>query len=216
MSEGAETEGEYLDIPEQDLKVIDQEVADAIDPIREEDPDSAELMEIYLRDHKISTYNFLKWVDREFNPERVLYPASGFDKLPKAVFGENRVLHTSLEEFNTGVADAAYFPELGSGAKVTADNASLPFADGSFNAITIFGIPENVPSQFQEFERVLKNGGIITFTRQTHEMIADGEAEKDEETLSQLSSGNLERQEVPTDLQLQGESQTEFFVFKKR
>jgi hypothetical protein len=203
---------EIEQIADDDLLLIEREVIRDVEPIKEEDPETAEILEIYTH-FRISMYNFLKWSDNKFRPSRILYPASGHDVIPKLVFGEQRVVHTSVEEY---YGDQNYFTNLGEGKKVIALNQKLPFKKSSFDIIVIAGLPENVPEQLTEFSRALSVNGHIIFGRQTHELVHTDESNKDQEILDYLkNSPTFEESKVPEELQFRGDSQTEFWAFKK-
>lgn len=190
-------------ISQRATEVIEGEVLKATLPIRKDDPLTAEYVEEVERDYKISQYLFLKWISSTFHQEKILYAGSGFDVLPKFVFGEEKVFHISLEDYKEG--DGKYFPVLGSGLKVIANNQSLPFDKDNFEAVLLFGLPvETIKDQLSETVRVLKNYGLIVCDKT---VINEGD-------LSDLFL-NYEKIDVPTRFQNRGISETEFSVFLK-
>lgn len=190
-------------IPQSAVDVIEGEVLKATLPIRKEDPLTAEYIEEVERDYKVSQYLFLKWINNTFHQEKILYAGSGFDVLPKFVFGEEKVFHISLEDYKEG--DCKYFPVLGSGLKVIADNQSLPFDKDNFEMVLLFGLPvETIEDQLSETIRVLKNSGLIVCDKTVI----------NEDDLSGLFL-DYEKIDVPALFQNRGISETEFFVFRK-
>lgn len=197
----------------EDLEIIEDEIQKDTAPIQAEDPETAELLEEMIRDHRISTYLFLSWLDKEYFPQRVLYPSSGHDMVPKLVFGENRVVHTSLE----GYLNERYFPQLGTGQKADADNLFLPFTNEAFPAITLISLPhQNLSQQLPEIDRVLTRGGVVALVQINHELVNQPELD-DSQVITEYfdQSRQFEKIEVPEYLQKQGESQTNFLVFRK-
>ena len=184
-------------------EVIEGEVLKATLPIREEDPLTAEYVEEVERDYKISQYLFLKWIDITFHHEKILYAGSGFDILPKFVFGEEKVFHVSLENYKEG--DDKYFPLLGSGIKIIADNRQLSFDKDSFEMVLFFGLPiQTIKDQLSESVRVLKNSGLVVCDRTII----------NEDNLSDLFL-DYEKVDVPEQFQNRGVSEAQFFVFQK-
>ncbi|MBI2034635.1 MAG: hypothetical protein HYT11_02785, partial [Candidatus Levybacteria bacterium] len=91
-----ETTHEKNDIPEAIKAIITEEVKKDIAPLLEEgDEQTAYFLQGVMQDLRQSTFSFLSWINRTEKPQRVLYPASGFDKIPKLAFGEEKVVHTS-------------------------------------------------------------------------------------------------------------------------
>ncbi len=190
-------------IPQRAIEVIEGEVLKATLPIIKDDPLTAEYIEEVERDYKISQYLFLKWISNTFHQGKILYAGSGFDVLPKFVFGEEKVFHISLEDYKEG--DGKYFPVLGSGLKIIANNQSLPFDKDNFEAVLLFGLPmETIKDQLSETIRVLKNYGLIVCDKTVI----------NENNLSGLFL-DYEKIDVPARFQNRGISETEFFVFLK-
>lgn len=112
---------------------------------------------------------FLKWVEQFYRPQKIYYPGSGFDRLPKAVFGENRVTHLSLEETGKVLLKGdkrkkvgGYFSKLGSGKKVEGDFLHSPFKDESFDMVLVHDTPfDATEGGLVEFWRVLRAGGVL-------------------------------------------------------
>lgn len=101
---------------------------------------------------------FLQWIANRYHPNLIYYPGSGCDSLPKIVFGEEKVVHVSLEE-NSDVG--GYFSRLGSGIKIIADMRKPPFRSDLFDVIILHDIPpETIKESMPGFLRVLKTGGI--------------------------------------------------------
>lgn len=211
---------EKLGLPSPDFKAeippnirneIEKEVQKDIAPILEEDPETAEFYKEAMTDYRERVYGVLSWVKEKFNPSSVLYPASGFDRMPKLVFEENMVVHTSLEEYKTG--DRKYFEDLGEGKRVVADNVALPFPDSKFQAIVLLGLPyEFVAPQRNELVRVLDRGGVIVLARN---ILTDYDKEEVESWQNFAQDLPFEKLIVPDQFQ-GGDLETEFLVFKKQ
>lgn len=185
------------------LEMIDGEVQKAIVGIIDDDSETAIFLEKVEMDYKVSQLLVLEWLERNTSLEKILYAGSGFDVIPKFVFGEEKVIHTSLEEYKIG--DRKYFPDLGSGNKVITDNEQLPFSNSIFDMVIFFGLPtEIIIDQLSESNRVLKDGGLIICERT---IINDGDPTK--------MFFDYERVKVPSRFQNRGISETEFYVFKK-
>lgn len=193
------------------LQLIEAEVKKDVASLKEEDPETAELLEVFTRDYKISEYLFLEWFDKFYHPSRILYPGSGFDVIPKCVFGEERVVHTSLEDIKDGV----YFPQLGSGQKIIAENSFLPFSDQKFSAALIIGLAGIDQNQLGEVNRVLVSSGLVVIAQPNHELVHIAELDSYNMVAKFWLEAGFESLEVPDYLQKQGESQTEFLVFRK-
>lgn len=190
---------------------IERETEKDIAPIIEEDPATAEFYREIQRDSRECLYTFLNWVKEEFWPISVLYPGSGFDRLPKLVFGEEAVVHTSLEGYQPG--GRKYFEVLGKGKRVVADNVAFPFPDSNFSAIVLLGLPyEAVGPYRDEIIRVLDEAGVIVLEKN----ILTAEDQPDiPEHFGQ--SPVLEKVEVPSYFEKTGgPSETQFFLFKKK
>lgn len=212
--------GEFSDIPQPEdiplevLQIIEQEVYKDIAPILEEDLETAEILRVYMKDYRTSMYLFLRWFDRKINPQRILYPASGHDIIPKITFGQDRVVHTSLEGHK--IPDKPYFLELGEGNKIIADNISLPFGNSTFQAVVLVNPPEDIKIHLQEFDRVLEYVGALIIARMTHELIHKDELDITNGIVQYYEqSRRFKRVSIPDQLQKRGESETEFIVFRK-
>lgn len=202
--------GFHTEISGKDFKSIKEEVLKDIKPIREEDFTTSVFLREIMYDYRINYYLFLKWVRNTFSPYPVLYPACGFDVLPKLVFGKGVVIHTSLEELNPKDRKT-YFPYLGEAITVIADNRALPFIDSSFQAIIISGISADEISDWtKEFHRVLAIGGMLMVIKSA----------LDDINIKQYFKKHLKLPyyiplHVPGEFQNQGPSKTEFFLFRK-
>lgn len=105
---------------------------------------------------------FLQWVKDTYNPLKVYYAGSGWDKLPREILGEDVIVHLSLEETRGQQSQHGYFPKLGSGHKVEGNFLQSPFRKESFDAVYIHNTPPGITIEaFPEFLRVLKEGGIL-------------------------------------------------------
>mgnify|MGYP001619381502 CR=1 FL=1 len=190
-------------IPESVEALIEEEVRKTVDPIRGEDPETAEFNEELLRDYKKFQYLFLDWFNKTEQPGKVLYAGSGFDTLPKVVFGEDKVVHTSLEQYRGDTEN--YFPQLGNGLKVIADNIKLPFHESAFDTVLFFGLSEeSVQNRLPESIRTLKVGGFV---------VCDSTMLNETDISPFLP--DFEKIEVPEQLQSEGISEAKFQVFKK-
>jgi hypothetical protein len=190
-------------LPPDILGIIENEVVKDITPLVDEDSFTKEFFETVSTDYRISEYLFLKWLDENFSFKKILYAGSGSDIIPKLVFGDRKVIHTSLEEYDNG--NTNYFPDLGDGIKVITDNRQLPFKDNSFDLVLYFGLPpEIVKDQVSEFKRVLKNNGLA---------VGENCLLNDEDPSFLFS--DFENIQVPSCYQNRGGSETQFLVFKK-
>lgn len=190
-------------IPADIFKIIKEEVEKSVLPLREDDPWTAELDAEYELDCKIAQYIFLSWLKTNISKDKILYAGSGDDVLPKIVFGEDKVVHVSMENYNGW--ETIYFPELGSGMKLVADNIDMPFPDSSFDMVMFFGLyTDSTLNQINEAVRVLDHNGLIIC---------------DDTITSHIDlSGYLhefEEIEVPEVFQNCGISETNFAVFRK-
>jgi SAM-dependent methyltransferase len=102
---------------------------------------------------------FIKYIDELYKPKFVYYPACGYDKVPKEVFGINNVIHLSLPE---NEPDVHYLQKLGEGIKLLGNMDDSPLADESVDIIWLnlhgLGLSSNT---LVDFNRVLKEGGHI-------------------------------------------------------
>lgn len=103
---------------------------------------------------------FLEYIREALKPFLVYYPASGWDTLPKEVFGANNVIHLSLrkDEKETG-----YFEKLGDGIKIFGNMKNSPLADKSVDAIylNLHGLDSVASESIKDFKRVLKDNGAV-------------------------------------------------------
>ena len=181
---------------------IEEEIRKTIDPIRNEDSETVEFNLEFLRDYIECEVMFLWWFSNNMCPDKVLYAGSGFDIFPKLIFGEDKVFHTSLEQYRGDTKN--YFSELGSGMKIVADNVELPFQVSVFNAVLFFGLPEDsIREQLPDSIRTLKNGGFLVF---------DSTILNEIDLSLELSW--FEKIEVPQDFQGDGASETRFLVYR--
>ena len=207
MSEEKETP--TTEIPESIEKAIDEEVGREIAILL----DTAAFYQEFLGDYKRRLYSFLNWVKGKYHPSSVLYPASGSDKMAKLVFGEEKVVHTSIEDYGEDKGEV-FFDELGEGKKVVADNLRLPFSDSQFQAITLIEVDyELIENQRSEFVRVLEEGGVIAIARSIEADYGGKKAHLWENFAEGLP---LKEIAVPVQLQVQGgELDNEFILYQK-
>lgn len=114
---------------------------------------------VYNR-YRFDSFVFLNHFDRLFHPQNILYPACGFDRIPKITFGK-RLLHESLE--NHGHAeDLRYCSDLNGQELVISHNAHLPFKNQAFDTLLILDTaPSIILPYLSEFNRVLQPSGAI-------------------------------------------------------
>lgn len=190
-------------LPNEIIDLIETEIMKIVQPVYEVDPLTGELNEEFERDYKVAQYIFLDWLKNTYPANKVLYAGSGSDFLPKTVFGTEKVFHTSMEEYKYD--DDKYFPDLGEGIKVVADNNLLPFPDSSFDAVLFFGLStESTKTQMIEAGRVLAEGGLIACDSNVSENI----------DFKQIFP-NYEIIDVPCEFQCRGITDTCFFVIRK-
>jgi len=190
-------------IPESIQGFIKEEVRRTIDPILFEDPETAEFNEELLGDYKKYQYLFLSWFNITMQSGKVLYAGSGFDSLPKLIFGEDKIVHTSLEQYRGDTEN--YFTQLGDGLKVVADNIKLPFQGRAFDTVLFFGLSQDsVQEQLPESIRTLKVGGYV---------VCDSTILNETDLSPYLT--DFEKIEVPVRFQSEGMSEAKFFVYKK-
>jgi len=191
-------------IPKDILEIIKKEVEKSVLPLREDDPWTAELDEEYELDYKKAQYLFLNWLKSNSPSEKILYAGSGCDILPKLIFGEDAVIHTSMESYDGD--ETRYFPELGNGIKAIADNVDMPFPNSCFDMVLFFGLyTDSTVNQIIEAARVLAHNGLI---------ICDDTITSNIDLSSYLYG--FEEIEVPEVFQNCGISETNFAVFRKR
>lgn len=223
MTEEIEKPYQIEAIPEAIQRVIGREVE--LDIAGEDEPEGREYLEQVMGDYRISSYHFLKWLKDNFDPNLVLYAGSGQDVLPKEVLGQDRVVHTSLENYPAKdyKPETQSFPALGEGKKVITDNRQLPFSDSRFDSALLLDMDiETIPQQIPEIIRVLQSRGTLTLSRSflTNERFISGVDDEDkarekwEEIIGKIHQ-QCEDVVVPQELQKRGESESEFFVFRK-
>lgn len=197
-------------IPEAIRVIIAEEVAEDIAiPLAMGDEETAAFLRDVMQDAREGTFSFLSWINKTTNPQRVLYPASGFDKIPKLAFGEDKVVHTSLEN-NRDKDEQRYYDKLGPGLKVIADNAALPFADDTFQAICLLDSQEEIIGEdLEKYTRILTPGGLIILSKNNVLNPEDNRVE------AYAQETSLEQVSVPEHFQLQGAAQVEFSLFRK-
>jgi SAM-dependent methyltransferase len=190
-------------VPVEALKIIEKSIAMDLSFYSEEDIWTAEQDEETELLYKKAQYLLLDWLKRTRVTDTVLYAGSGSDLLPKYVFGEEKVAHTSMEGY--GSDNKKYFPELGSGVKVVADNVALPFPGLRFDMVLFFGLSTGTTKdQLREASRVLRNGGLV---------VCDNIVSCDI-NLEKIFPG-FETIEVPKYIQNNEESELNFFVLRK-
>lgn len=108
----------------------------------------------------LKRWEFLEWLAEKLHPEMVYYAGSGSDRMPRLVFGREKVVQVSLE--HTHGWHTEDFPDLGSGMKIQADFRSSPFAENAFDMVYIHDSPpEETIQSLGELIRVLKPGGQL-------------------------------------------------------
>lgn len=232
-----------IEIPPHIQEIIDSETQKDIAPILEADPESAGIGREIFTDYRESTYHFLMWLDKQLSLRSVLYPLSGHDVMPKAILGDDRVIHTSPEtpppqsyslvrsaskimqyikypsligrkyaddpRLYRGTHDNyQFFPGLGSGLKVIA-STDLPFKDGSMDATLLFNAA-SVRNGSREYARVTRPGGVVVVRHFSMDEDSFGDNLR---MVSRLPS--LVPMDIPEDLQLQGSSETQFYLFRR-
>jgi len=104
---------------------------------------------------------FLEWVRDTYEPSLLLYAGSGFDTVPRDIFGKQVVVHLSKEEGDRPLNEG-YFLRLGHGMKIGADFLWTPLKDGSVDAVYVHESPAWVTTEaIGEFSRVLRQDGIL-------------------------------------------------------
>jgi hypothetical protein len=220
------------EIPREAQTIIKEEVERQLKEIAD-DPEFRETIEdIYgevLADYAESSYLFLKWLDREFQPERVLYPASGADRIPKTALGD-KVFHLSLEEFwvqSDETKGKRHFKDLEEGQRTVAEFGAIPFGDSQFQVVLFMDAAiEIVEPARAEAERVLAEDGLVVLAQnvlmgEEDKVVAEEEPEFAEEH-RQVDIVEIYRKSplfkevsVPEKFQNEGASKTEFFIFRK-
>ena len=184
-----------------------------------EDEATKEFYRELVHDFRESEYLFLRWMGDKFKPAKVLYMASGHDIVPKTVLGEEHVVHMSMENYLSVAGesgetyrDKKYYPGLGGGRKVIGNVTHTPFADSSFQAVLLQDLPiPEIEGLRQQAKRVVESGGVIVLSRSLQTV------ESEEIQLSQLDKDpELERLEIPQELQERGVSESKFFVYRKK
>ena len=102
---------------------------------------------------------FMRFIDATYTPKMVYYPACGADRVPKNVFGADRVTHLSLPE-NEPIEH--YLARLGDGIKILGNMENSPLADESVDLIwlNLHGLNLS-PKTLADFDRVLRKGGYV-------------------------------------------------------
>lgn len=200
-------------IPAKTAELITQEVKKDI--AGEEDEQTREFYDELMKDQRESEFLLPTWYKEKVDPQRVIYMGSGHDVIPKHVFGEDKIVHLSMEDYlideETGVKDKRYFPELGSGIKAIGDATEASFKNGSFDAVFIQDMtPDNIDSFGEEITRLLKDGGGVILSKT---MLTSDKFEGQVSFLKE--SDNYKQVVVPQNLQSRGMSDNEFFVFRK-
>lgn len=172
-------------------------------------PEDAKFGELVMREYREAQYSFLSWLNTEFPIQTVLYPGSGHDIIPKLAFGKEKVIHTSLEEYECKDANK-FFSSLGEGEKVIANNSILPFRDHSFDAILHFGHPHRTETALwiKEFERLLKPQGLMAVGKMIIE--ARGSVEK-----LFFDSDGFVNVPIHNRFDSQGISEASFYLFQR-
>lgn len=185
-------------------QIIRDEVRKLIVPCLLLDPISANYNKEIARDHKKSEYLFMQYLNISYSPQKIVYAGCGFDTIPKTVFSEEKVFHTSLEKFNK--EDREYFNEIGNGHKIIANNIFSPFADSSFDLALLLGLEDqHIKNQKSEIVRVLKNNGLIvcdnllSFNNHHDEVFSE-----------------FQKLEIPPSYQFKGISEISYSIYKNK
>lgn len=193
-----------------DLYLIKQEVRKDIAPLLEEDFQTANFLKYAIMDYRMNSYFMFKQIEERFKPSLILYPASGFDRVPKIAFGKEKVIHTSLEEHEEG--GQKYFDQLGDGIKVIADNNSLPFGSSVFDAVLLLDSSFEIAcNPKDEFLRVLKKDGIIVLAKNIFQ-----NDENEDRVKYYFETGLFKKIKIATYFEFHNKSDTEFFILKKQ
>lgn len=199
-------------LPEEIIEFIKGETEKDVAPDAEDDPDTAEFNREVQQDYRETEYRVLEWLQQAYEPSQILYAASGHDQMPKLVFGEDQVIHTSLEHYQSAATEPSrYFPSLRGGLKVIADNRLLPFSTDTFTVLLLLGSTMSVVGgSREELLRVVEPNGIILLDRSVLTI-------EEEDPISYFTaSPDLTQLPVPGFLQSQGWSEAEFFLFQKK
>lgn len=102
---------------------------------------------------------FMRYIDATYSPKMVYYPACGADRVPKDVFGADRVTHLSLPE---NEPTEHYLARLGEGIKILGNMENSPLTDEGVDLIwlNLHGLYLS-PKTLADFDRVLKKGGYV-------------------------------------------------------
>ncbi len=182
------------------------------------DKESAKVQGQLIEDLRRGEYFALKWLDGQYRPETVLYPGSGGDRIPKYVFGGDKVVHISLEEYAGKEEEIGkrYFEDIREGMNTIADVGFLPLQDSSVDLVVLLEsnfIEE--PRYIGELTRVLKSNGMILLSKDFMSYEDDKERESKREKLANIFDG-LVFEKLPTETDYGGENiDIEYYILRK-
>lgn len=105
---------------------------------------------------RVRQRELLEYIKEKFHPDKIFYPGSGMDQLPRDVFGKEHCTYSSLTE------SPNYFEK--DPPDIIADYRENPFPDEIFDLVYIHDPPLTWYTQAQsELIRVLKIDGMIVF-----------------------------------------------------
>lgn len=106
--------------------------------------------------------DFLRHIKTVLKPDKILYPGSGFDQIPREVFGSEKCVYTSLRESEN------YFKK-GIAPNIVADYGENPFPPSTFDMIYLHDPPyDTLQKAIPELARVLKEGGIFVLASDSY------------------------------------------------
>lgn len=134
----------------------------------------------------VSSTKYLSRLAARYPAERVLYPASGFDRSVSRAFGADHVVHLSHEDHYFQIKHVEHdFDENQPDIDVTGDVRAMPFRSEAFDLVVLKHAPAgallaNDQLGLKETLRVLRPGGKLMYARN---IVA---AERDELVLQAL------------------------------
>jgi hypothetical protein len=191
------------EIPAEIAAYIVQFADEAVAPIAEEDPDTAEMMREVEVAARQSDYWMYQFIENHVKPPSVLQAEVLKDLLPGMVFGEEKIVYTNLGLVPDRPEDIEHLDQ----------SEPLPYADNEFGAILVSHIgPKTSAGRRDELVRVLRPGGVIMLNRI---YVQEGTPE-DNPTVGYTDDPRLRAVAIPEALQIDEIAGTEFFLYEKQ
>lgn len=176
-----------------------------------EDEETVKFYREIVVDQMEKEYQFLRWCEDSYRPNKLLYLGCGLDRVPECVWDRGKIIYVSMEDYlltELGTKQRKYFSDLEEGLRVIANGQYCPLANEAVDAVFIQSLPKEVVLTFrEEILRVLKEKGKLLLS----ESVFDGGGDIKEV----LVEDEYREIEIPKNINTTSVSESKFFVLEK-